>query len=102
MSIAGLSTPDAALLTTMSMRSKCLRDVREHLVDAVGHADAALYRVRPTAERAQFRAQRLGLVVAVVVVHRDVGARRAELARDGAADAARGTGDQRDFSGKGG
>ena len=99
--MAGLSTPDAALLTTMSMRSKCLRDLGEHVVDAVGHPDAALYRLRPTAERAQLGAKRLGLVMAVVVVHRDIGPGRAELARDGAANAARGTGDQRDFSGEG-
>ena len=75
-------------------------DLGEHFVDAVRHADAALHGVRTTAKRTQLRAKRLGFVVAVVIVHRDIGARRPELARDGAADAARGTGNQRDFSGE--
>ncbi len=74
----------------------------EHFVDAVGHADAALDRVRAPAERAQLGAQRLGLVVAVVVVDGDVRAARGELHRDRTADAARGTGHQRDLAIQGG
>ena len=100
-SIAGLSTPLAALLTTMSMRSKCLRDGGEHLVDAFGQADAGLERVRPAAGGAQLRAKRLGFVVAVVVIDRDIAAAGGELGRDRAADTARGARDERNLSGKG-
>ena len=99
--MVGLSTPLAALLTTMSTRSKCLRELGEELVDAVGNADARLDRDGAPAERADLGAQRFGLVGAVVVVDRDVAALGRELERDRAADAARGAADERDFAAEG-
>ena len=47
---------------------------------------------------ANLGAERLGFVVTVVIVRRDVAAGRGELAGDGAADSAAGAGHQRDFS----
>ena len=77
-----------------------LAEFGEDLVDRIGDADAALDRDRAPSHRANLGAQRLGFVGAVVVVRRDVAARCGELQRDRAADAARGAGDERDFSGQ--
>ena len=77
-----------------------LAELGEDLVDGIGNADAALDRHRAATERANFRAQRFGLVGAVVVVGRDVAAAARKLERDGAADAARGAGDESDLSGQ--
>ena len=83
-STVGFSTPDAALLTRMSSRSKCLPKLGEDLVDGIGNADAALDGDRAPAERANLRAQRFGFVGAVVVVGGDVAAASRKLERDGA------------------
>ena len=66
-----------------------------------GMPDAALERVRPAARCPQVSAQRLGFIVTVVVVGRDVAAARGEPGRDRAADTARGARHERDLSGKG-
>ena len=99
-SVVGLSTPDAALLTTMSRRSNSRRKPVEHLVDAVGDADAACSAQARRPSAADLRAQGVRLVGAVVVVGGDVAARRGQLQRDGAADATGSACDERDFSGQ--
>ncbi len=97
-SSAGLSTPEAALLTRMSRRSKCRRELGEELRHALGLADVGLDRAGAAPRGPDRRADRLGLVVAVEVVDRHVAARRGQLERDGATDAPGGPGDQRDLS----
>src|SRR5215467_10788228 len=77
-----------------------LAQLHEHLVDAVGNADAALDRYRSWTHRLDLGAERLSLLGAVVVVDRHVATRRGELAGDCAADAARCACDERDFSGQ--
>jgi len=72
----------------------------EQLVDAVGHAHARLDRARASSQRADVGAHGFGLVCAVVVVRRYVATLGRELQGDGAADAARGTRDERDLSGQ--
>jgi len=51
-----------------------LADFREHLRHAIRDADAALDRDGAPAERADLRRKRFGVLVAVVVVDRHVGA----------------------------
>ena len=77
-----------------------LAELGENLVDGIGNADAPLDRHRAPAERANFRAQAFGFVGAVVVVGGDVATASRKLERDGAADAARGAGDESDLSGQ--
>ena len=75
-------------------------DGGEQLVHAVGLADAGLDGHGVAAECAELFAQRLGLLVAVVIVDDDVGAGLRQLGGDGPADAARGTSDQGHLAGQ--
>ena len=61
-SIVGLSTPLAALLTRMSRRSKCLPNSANISSTTFGNADAALDRHARAGPAREFHAQRLGLV----------------------------------------
>ena len=72
----------------------------ENLIDAVRYADAALDRNGAPAERAKLRAQRFCLVMAVVIVDRDIRAALRQLARDCPADATRGARHERDLTGE--
>jgi hypothetical protein len=91
-SVVGFNTPDAALLTTMSSRSKCFPSSAK-----ISSTESGM----PTLpERVDLLAQRLRLVGAVVVVDRNIAAALRELERDGAADATGGAGDESDVSGQ--
>jgi hypothetical protein len=76
-----------------------LAEFGEDLVDRIRNADAALNGDRAAPQCTDFGTQGFRLVGAVVVVDRDVATLAGELQRDGAPDAARGAGDERDFSG---
>jgi len=79
-SSVGFSTPLAALLTTMSMRSNSFFSSPNISSTLSGRPTLALT-ASARAERAQFHAERLRFLVAVVVVDDDVAARRGELVR---------------------
>ena len=76
-------------------------ELGKHVGDALGDAHTRLECTGSPPHPADLGAQGFGFVGAVVVVDRNVAACACELVRDGPADAARGAGDERDFSGQG-
>ena len=97
-SVAGRSTPLAALLTTMSSRSKCCRNSTNSSSTLSGIATLALIATARRPSAADLGANCLRLVVAVVVVRRHVATCSGEFQRDRPADTARGAGDECDLS----
>ena len=77
-----------------------LAELAEYLVDAFRYADAPLDRGGAPSHRAKLRAQRFGLVMAVVIIDRNVGAPCRKLPRDCAADATGGARDERNLTGE--
>ena len=101
MSIVGFSTPDAALLTTMSSAVEVLARTRANISSTLSGMPTLPWIAtarRPSARISAHSASASSC--AVVVVDGDVGALGRELERDRAADAAGGAGDERDFAGK--
>src|SRR5215510_1726467 len=78
-----------------------LSELGKQLVHALGLPDSRLDRAGAAPHAADLGAERLSLLVAVVVVHGDVATRGGELPRDGPANSPRGAGDERDLSGEG-
>ena len=88
------------MLTRMSSRSKCLPSSAKISSTESGMPTLPWIATARRPSARIFRAKRFGLLGAVVVVGRDIAAAARKLERDGAADAARGAGDESDLSGQ--
>ena len=71
---------------------------RKDLGHALRNADTSLDRRGAPTHRANLGAQRLGFVVTIVIVDRDVGAALGQLAGDRATDATGSAGDERNLT----